>query len=621
MTVPESLQETIGRLPPSPGVYLMRGAAGEILYIGKATNLRSRVRSYFSGNDPRPFVRYLDTLLSDVEYVLTSNPKEALLLENTLIKRHRPRFNFMLRDDKNYLAIRIDVGAVWPRVELVRRIAKDRAHYFGPFHSAAKVRQMLNVLNRHFNLRTCTDATLANRVRPCLQYQIRRCPGPCVLEVDADTYKESVRQAELFLSGREAELLERLEQRMLEAAEQLEFEDAARYRDQRSAVEASLERQRAVQTTQVDRDVVGVFREADDVAVAVMQFRGGALNDVATFALADQVLPDDQLVASFVGQFYGVGEREPPAEVLLPWPAPADEDLEGTLTALRGRRCAVLVPQRGEKLRLVELAGENARAFFSDTMSRAAAAARALERLASRLDLREVPRTLECYDISNFQGAAVVASQVAFRDGVPDRQRYRRLKIRTVEGQDDFAAMSEVIGRRVRRALAPDSTDPLPDLIVIDGGKGQLAAAVAALQEAGAPEQPVIALAKSRVTGTDDDDTIVRSSERVFVPGRKNAVPLRENSPEWLLLTRLRDEAHKTAIEFHRKVRGRATQSSQLDAIPGVGPTRRRALLSHFGSIRAIRSASVEELAEAPGFDRRMAAVVHGHLHGVEVDA
>jgi len=618
VSIPEAVAASVARLPTSPGVYLMHGPGGEVIYIGKATNLRSRVRSYFTGHDPRPFVRHLDALLTDVTCVLTANAKEALLLENTLIKRHRPRFNFMLRDDKNYLSVRIDERVPWPRAELVRRIRRDGAKYFGPYASAQKARQTLNVLNRHFQLRTCTDATLHNRTRPCLQHQIGRCPAPCVLDVSRDAYLEGVRQAELFLSGKQAELVERLTQRMMEAAEAMAFEDAARYRDQRAAVMASLERQGAVQTQQADRDVVGLWREGDDAAFAVMQFRGGALSSVRTFVLREQVLPDDQTVASFLGQFYGGDDHAPPPEVLVPVTLPEEEGVEASLTELAGRRCHVRAPVRGEKSKLVELAAENARAAFAETVSTTAQAMRGVERLAKKLDLRQIPRTIECYDISNFQGAAIVASQVVFVDGVADRARFRRLRLRTQVGQDDFAAMAEVMGRRVARARG-DNPDPLPDLIVVDGGRGQLAAAMAALAEAGAPDATVIALAKARVIGTDDEDATVSSSERVFLPNRKNPVLLQPNSPEWLLMTRIRDEAHRTAVTFHRSVRTREAMTGTLERIGGVGPTRRKALLSHFGSMRAIRAASLAELAAAPGVDVRTARRIYMHFHPDEV--
>ncbi|MFT6398635.1 MAG: excinuclease ABC subunit C [Bradymonadia bacterium] len=618
MSVPEHLKETVSSLPQSPGVYIMRGHGKEIIYIGKATNLRSRVRSYFSGNDPRAFVQYLDRLLAEVEFVLCANPKEALLLENTLIKRHKPRFNFMLRDDKNYLAIRIDPRKEWPRVELVRKIKKDGAHYFGPYHSAAKVRQTLNILNRYFQLRTCNDSVLRNRTRPCLQYQIRRCPGPCAVGVDRDAYLDHVHNAEMFLSGKETELLSNLEGRMLGASERLEFEEAARFRDQASAVRASLERQGAVQTTQVDRDVVGFYREADDVALVVMAFRLGSLNDIRSFALTDQVVPDGQTIASFIAQYYAAAGRIPPKELLLPTALPVEDQTESALAEMRGSKCAILVPQRGEKLRLVELANENAQAFFGESMSTSAQAEKALQRVAKRLRLDGLPRTIECYDISNFQGAHIVGSRVVFQDAVPDRARYRKIRIRSVVGQDDFASMNEVIARRVASSRKND--DPMPDLIVLDGGKGQLNAALAALASFGLESQPVAALAKSRIVGTDASDVAVRSSERVFLPGQKNPVILPEHTPECLLLARIRDEAHRHAIEYHRYLRRKRTLRSTLEDVPGIGAGRRNQLLTHFGSAKAVAAATLPELEGVSGLSRMLAFAVFEHFHPGEAD-
>lgn len=612
------VRETIARLPTSPGVYLMRGEGGTLLYIGKATNLRSRVRSYFSGNDPRLFVRYLDELLIEIDFVLTTNPKEALLLENTLIKKHKPRFNVMLRDDKNYLSIRVDTSHAWPRAEMVRRIRSDGARYFGPYHSAAKARQTLNILNRYFGLRTCNDSMLNNRARPCLQYQIRRCPGPCAVQVDPQAYAENVRDATMFLSGRHDQLVEALQAKMERAAEELAFEEAARYRDQRAAVVESLERQGAVQTAKVDRDVVGLYRQADDLMIVVMFFRDGLLDDVRNWPMSDQHLPDGELLEAFLSQLYADESRTLPREILLPTGLVDDSALADALSELKGAKVALHVPQRGEKLRLIELANENAVAGFEESMSTSAQAEKALERVAKRLGLERPPRTIECYDISNFQGAQIVASQVVFQDAVPDRSRYRRLRIRTRSTQDDFGAIFEVVGRRARRAKKDG--DPMPDLLVIDGGKGQLNAAVAALTEQGFRNQAVVGLAKSRITGTDEDDTATRSSERVFLPGRKNPVLLREHTPEYYLLSRIRDEAHDQAINYHRKLRRKATLRSQLDDIPGVGPSRRKALLNHFGSIRSLKEASLADIEQVSGISRALAFAVFDHFHPGEAD-
>lgn len=612
------LTDRLLRLPTQPGVYLMRGPQQSVLYVGKATNLRSRVRSYFAGNDPRAFVRHLDGLLTDVEVFVTSNAKEALLLENTLIKKHRPRFNVMLRDDKNYLSLRIRRDQAWPRVELVRQIRSDGALYFGPYHSAQSVRQTLTLLNRYFHLRTCPDHVLNNRQRPCLQYQIRRCPAPCVLPVDREAYLDDVDHAVLFLQRRQDELVPRLERAMLAASEDLAFELAGRYRDQLQAVQASLTTQDAVQTRAVDQDVVAIYREGEAIAVAVMEFRGGRLADIATWGFFDQLLEDDVWLEGFLTQYYATG-RIPPAEVLTSVQISDAGDMRDALSELRGSRVKLLTPQRGERTRVIALAQQNAQRHFDEALSHRARAIEAVEKLARRLGLRQAPRVMECFDISNFQGTHVVASQVVFVDGVADRSRYRRYRIRTVVGQDDFASMYEVLARRARRAR--EGGDPLPDLIVIDGGRGQLQKAIEALTDLRMQDEVEIAsLAKSRVKGVDAEDTPERSPERVFLPGRKEPVVLPQTSDENLLLERIRDEAHRFAITYHRELRSRATLRSRLDDIPGVGETRRTALLRQFGSVKKVAAASLTALEATPGLGRTSAARVFAFFHPDAID-
>lgn len=611
----ERLLEKVSRLPTGPGVYIMRDARGAVLYIGKATNLRSRVRSYFGGHDPRPFVRLLDTLLDDVEVVLSLNPKEALLLENTLIKQHRPRFNFMLRDDKNYLSLRIDTRHAWPRVELVRRLADDGARYFGPYHSAQSVRQTLSILNRFFGLRTCPDSVLHNRTRPCLQYQIRRCPAPCVLPLDRDAYLDDVQRAIWFLEGRSTPLLAALRQRMDQAADQLEFEQAAALRDQIQAIEASLTRQSAVRTALEDVDVIGMIREAEAAALVVLLFRGGHLMDVAHFGLTDQVLPDPELLTAFLSQYYTLEGRAVPPEIIVPLPPAEAEGLEEALGDLRGRRVHLVVPRRGERVDLLEMARTNARSWWTEHMSTQARHTAAVERLGQRLGLAQLPRVMECYDISNFQGTHIVASQVVFVDGQPDRSRYRRYRIRSTAGQDDFAAMFEVLSRRARQAL--EGQTPMPDLILIDGGKGQLNMAIQALHDLGLHDQDILSLAKSRTLEADADqpDTVRVTPERIFLPGHRDPIVLRQNSEEVHLLTRIRDEAHRVAITYHRELRSRSTLRSRVDDIPGIGPQRRALLLQHFGSVKKLRQASLADIEATPGLPRNLALRIYASLH------
>jgi excinuclease ABC subunit C len=617
--VTEVLLEKVNRLPQKPGVYIMKDAEGVIAYIGKATNLRSRVRSYFGNNDTRAFVQYLEHWLRDLDVIVTQSPKEALLLENTLIKKHRPRFNFMLRDDKNYLSLRVDTAHAWPRVELVRQIRDDGAQYFGPYHSAQSVRQTLGVINRFFHLRNCPDTVLNNRSRPCLQYQIKRCPAPCVLPISRDEYLDDVHHAMLFLQGRESELTQELEARMERAAEQLEFEQAAHLRDQITAIKASLQRQSAVQTTLVDQDIIGLHRQGGSVAVAVLTFRRGSLTDVVTFGLSDQVFPDEDLLGSFVSQFYSLQSRTPPCEIVIPTLPTESDTLEELLTEDCGSKVKFTVPQRGDRRKLIEMAEENARAWFDEHMTSTARTMAAVSKLREKLGLRQMPRTMECYDISNFQGRQIVASQVAFADGEPDKARYRKYRIRTTAGQDDFASMFEVLQRRAKQAM--DGTMAMPDLIIIDGGKGQLNMAIQALHDLGFHDQEIVSLAKSRVVGTTADlDAPTYSPERVFLPGHREPKVLKQNSDELYLLTRIRDEAHRVAITYHRELRKKATLRSKVDEIDGIGPTKRGQLLRHFGSVKKLREAPLSAIESAPGMNRQLAARVYAFFHPDAID-
>ena len=613
-----ALRQKLDELPTSPGVYLMKDRQGRVIYVGKAVNLRSRVRSYFQPgtSDGRAFIPFLEDLLGDLEVILVHSEKEALILENTLIKRHKPRFNVMLRDDKAFICLRLDESHPYPRLEVVRRMKKDGARYFGPYSSASAIRETLRVANRYFNLRTCTDKVLERRTRPCLLFQIGRCPAPCVYEVPEEEYRRNVRELVLFLSGREPELVEALRARMRAAATELRFEEAARLRDQIGAIEKSLERQRTVLADQLDQDVFGLHREGPELTVELLQVRSGRLVSARSFGFSGQEFPTGELLGSFLTQYYE-GGGPIPEEVLLPEGAgegsgfPA-EVLAEWLSEKRGKKVRVHVPLRGDRKKLVEMAEKNADQAFAERRQRHRSGEDLLERLQKALSLGRVPRRIECFDISNMQGAMVVASQVAFTDAEPDKARYRHYKIKGFTGQDDFASLYEVVGRRLRRGVEGDD---LPDLLLIDGGKGQLNAARAAVKDAGLEGRLDLAsLAKSRVEGEGEAGGVTRSPERVFLPGRKDPLVLRQNSAELFLLQRLRDEAHRFAITFHQKLRTERNFRSVLEEVPGIGDKRRKALLRHFGSLKRIRQATPEELAQAPGFDAELAGRVHAFL-------
>jgi len=591
------LRDRLERLPREPGVYLLRDKKGKPLYVGKARDLFVRVRSYFSrAGDTRAFVPLLGRLLGDIETVVTRSDKEALLLENSLIKLHRPRFNVMLRDDKSFLVLRIDRAHPWPRLDVVRRFQSDGARYFGPYDSATSCRQTLRFVNRHFHLRTCTDRDFASRTRPCLQYHIQRCPAPCVLPTSAGDYRAEVEAVELFLSGRREQLLEDLRAKMRVASEALEYEQAAGLRDRLGAIERALLAQRVVLHDPVDLDALGLFREGTSVDIAVLHVRGGKLLGQRAHHFSRQEFPDEEILASFVGQLYDRGETVPD-EVLLPIEIDDAETRAAWLSDKAGRRVLVSCPVRGVRRELCDIAARNAEAACRARGEEQQEVRSSLLRVQERLRLKRLPRRIECYDISHLQGECTVGSLVTLQDGQPDKSGYRRFRLRWVADRDDFAALYEVLSRRLRRAREKDARWALPDLLVVDGGKGQLQVARTALRDAGLPKGPDLA-------------SIAKDPDRVFLVGAKDPELLRPNSTELYVLAQARDEAHRFAIRYHRKLRGKAALSSALDDVPGVGPARRRALLRHFGSVRRLRLAGVDELSQVPGMTRAAANVV-----------
>jgi excinuclease ABC subunit C len=647
--------DVLDRIPMEPGVYLFKDAKGNVIYVGKAKVLRTRVRQYFrEGGDERFFVAagYLGRAVTDVETIVVGSSKEALLLENHLIKKHQPRFNVKLRDDKQYLVLRLKDPVAppepieggggkakpsrdqFPRVEVVRNIRDDGANYFGPYHSATSARETLRTLNRHFQLRTCTDHVLETRGRPCLQYQIKRCSGPCAIDVPPAAYAEQVEDVKMFLLGRNAELIGRLRGRMERRAEREDFEVAAVLRDSIAAVERTLAKQNIVQDELVDQDVWGLYREADAVEVVVLFVRGGKLVGRRTFAQKDQELLDAAVIAEHVQQYYATGTFVPD-EVVVGVELEEAETLAEWLTTSRGRKVKVVEPRRGIRARLVELADRNAAASATSRRNKDADAEAMLQKVADRLGLPRPPHRIECFDIAHIQGTETVASMVTFIDGVPARGLYRKFKLRTVDN-NDFAAMYEVLTRRFKRsrsatagsgdAATRGEDDPawgVPDLLVIDGGKGQLGMAVTALTDLGVKlggdtGVEVIGLAKER------DLEAGSAPDRIYRRNVKDSIPLRANSPELYVLARIRDEAHRFANTFHRDRRTKMALRSELDTIPGIGATRRQRLLKHFGSVRAVRQASIEDLAKAPGMNRKAAEQVARYFADVatfEADA
>ena len=598
-------------LPTEPGVYTFRDADGDVLYVGKATSLRSRVSQYFQSgsSDYRAFIDRLADELGDIETAVTRSSKEALILERELIRKLEPRYNVIWRDDKQYLCLRVDTRHDYPWVQVVRNMGRDGARYFGPFHSASAARQTLRVVNRHFQLRTCRDSVLNSRTRPCLEYQIGRCPAPCVYDVDKAEYRQGVDDALMFLEGKGRTLVSRLDARMWRAAETEAFEVAARIRDQIRAVEKTLERQHAALPSMRDQDVIGLFAHDDDRCIAILEVRDGRIRDVRSHMFVAG-FDEGDVLESFLLQFY-VHRDDVPAEVLVPRPLESAEALGDLLGERRGSKVAVVYPQRGERVRMIELARDNAEHAYYERRRKAGAMRSTLEGLKRRLRLSRVPNTIECFDISNLQGGHVVASGIRFSRGLPDKRRYRRYRIRTTDGQDDFGAMYEVLSRRLSRGAKERE---LPDLIVIDGGKGQLKSALAAMADLAISGVDLVSLAKARTVGTDADDAPTRSPERVFLVGAKDPIVMPQTSAEVRLLSAVRDEAHRFAVTFHERSRRKSKLTSELETIPGVGPTRRRALLKHLGSLKRVREASLEALSAVPGIGPEAALRIHRHL-------
>jgi len=596
------------RFPTSAGVYLMKGSDGQILYVGKAKNLRNRLRSYFSGTgDGRAHIQFLLKRLETVETIVTDTEKEALILENTLIKKHHPRYNLSLRDDKTYVSVRLDLREEFPSLQVVRKVKQDGALYFGPYSSAAAVRATLKQIYRMFPLRHYPLATCRRRGRPCLFFQIGQCSGPCHGKITPEAYGRLVQGVIALLSGRENEVLGDLRRQMNVAAATFRYEEAAHLRDQLRAIEATVERQKVVEAGGGDQDVLGLHREGGEVEIALLFIRRGKLTARRTFSI-EWRMDEEELLCGFLQQYYGK-EVLIPERVLVPFLPESAPLLEEWLGERKGSRVRLQRPVRGERARLVELAARNAAEAFRERGSRQEARELVLNEVKERLQLDRLPRRMECFDISNIQGAQSVGSMAVMIDGEPARQDYRSYNIRTVAGADDYASLAEVLGRRLRRAVEEGN---LPDLILIDGGKGQLGVLTAVLEETGlAGRIEAAAIAKSRVLANVRGKAVEKTEERFFRPGRKNPMILRGGSAALFLLERLRNEAHRFAITHHRKRRGKKVLASALEEIPGVGPTRRRVLLKHFGSLKKIKEASFEELRAAPGIPEAVARGVY----------
>ncbi len=588
--VNEILKNKVREFPKSPGIYLMKNEKGECLYVGKAQNLRKRVGDYFAfGRETRRQIKFLMAKVNEIETIVTSNEKEALLLENTLIKKHRPKYNFFLKDDKSYLSLKLNISHDFPRLDATRNIQKDGSLYFGPYTSAFSAREVLDFIESHFKLRTCSEHDFKNRSRPCLQYQIKRCDAPCVGFIQKQDYQGLVKQVILFLQNKSRELQDLLKEKMAQASENLQFEEAARVRDTLRAIQATFEKQQVVKYFASDQDVWALAREGEKVSALLMIYRQGRLMESKHYPLAGYE-EEQEILENLLVQYYQAPPLIPP-EILLSLHLENEKLLEEILRERKKYRVYLRVPEKGDKLRKIELAKQNAVHHLHREVLTEQYREEVLVRLQEKFDLKKIPRRIECYDISNLQGKNSVGSCVSFIDGEPDKKSYRKFKIKTIHQANDFAMMYEVLNRRLKHA-----DWPFPDLIVIDGGKGQLHSAHAALKDLGVLNIDLIALAKEKLLKGQN------KPERVFLLGRKDAIELKPHTSEFSLLVNLRDEAHRFGITFHRQIRGKSSLISQLDQIEGVGPARKRQLLKHFGNIKKIAKASKEDFSSLKGF-------------------
>jgi excinuclease ABC subunit C len=623
------MSQALKDLPNRPGIYLFKDAKGRLLYVGKAESLRDRVRSYFHDEAlVGPKIRRVVEQAEQLEYILTESPVQALIWENDLVRKEQPRYNTKLRDDKHYPYIRINVQDPWPVARVTRRMARDGAKYFGPFPHASSVRQTLDTLSRLFPHILCNRTITGTDPRACLYLYINRCPAPCIGLIDNAAYRRIVDDMVRFLEGKDRRVMDDLRRQMDKAAENLEFERAADLRDRLKAAERVIEQEKLGYATLSDQDILGVAREGGQACLQVFFIRGGRLARRDPYFMVNaEGETDRDVLTAFVKQFYSQAS-EVPDELVLPEPPDEADAIRDWLKQTRGRAIRLSVPRRGEKRRMVELACKNATEALermkSEWLADQEKTSQALLELQEYLQLPNTPRRVECYDISNIQGTNSVASMVVFEDGRPKRSEYRRFRIRTVEGANDFASHQEVLRRRFRRALEPSEVGrvmsgadsgaasdvrrhtpdvawaQIPDLVIIDGGKGQLSAALEVMAELELSEIPVVGLAKE--------------NEEIFVKGRATPILLPRTSQSLYLVQRIRDEAHRFAITYHRSLRTKKSIKSALDEVVGVGPVRKRALMRHFGSLKAIQEAEVEDLMAIPGISRASAEAVKAAL-------
>ncbi len=622
ISVDEHIHEKLAAVPKQPGVYIFKDTKDTVLYIGKAVDLNSRVRAYFTASpDTRPFINFLKPRIRRIEFMLTDTEKEALLLENNLIKKHKPRYNIRLKDDKSYVNIRISADHKFPGIQVVRRPVRDGSLIFGPYSSAFAARETVKLITDLFQLRTCTDAELRNRVRPCMKYQIKRCSAPCAGYLSADEYGEHVKQAQLFLEGKTGAVIRELKTHMKAESGLEHYEKAAQIRDLIRNIEKTVEKQNVESSRDVDIDIFNLALQGQTAALNGLFIRSGQLLNSLNYLFNDALLDREELLGSAVSQYYENGHFIPD-HIYLPFRLADMDVLASRLSDLKGSAVHIQVPKAGKRFELLELSRKNAAEYLRISLQKHVTAMSALEELKDLLHLRNTPSAMECFDNSNILGTNSVSSMVRFENGSPVKAKYRHYRLREVNRPDDYAMMHEVMSRRFK------NKEDIPSLIIVDGGKGQLSQALDVIKGLGIEQPDIIGIAKIHKDGplsnpynsgrglkpANGQGRINREEERIYLPNRKDPVDLAHGSEPLLLLKRIRDEAHRFAIAYHRKLRSKAGLASELDGIAGVSEKRKRLLLSIFSTIDEIRSTLPEDITRRTGIPISVAKEIHEHL-------
>jgi excinuclease ABC subunit C len=596
-----SLSEKLKKVPTDPGVYLMKGEKGDVIYVGKARNLKKRLSSYFIGK-LNIKTSVLVKKIVRFETIITATENEALILESNLIKKHRPRYNVILKDDKRYPSLRLDMQNPYPFLSIVRKIKNDGAAYFGPFSSSSAVKSTVKLINRTFKLRKCKLKSFQKRSRPCLNHQMDICLGPCCNNIDKEAYKDIVKEVAMFLNGKAPDLIRKIKSQMVQVSEMQEFEAAAQLRDKMFAIEKIIEKQVAVTRDLLDRDAIAISGSHEDSVITVLFVRGGFLVGTRHFAFSETISTEAEVVETFIRQHYEKANVIP-QEILVPMALENSSMLEQWLKTLRKSKVSILWPQRGGKARLVKMAWHNAQNELKTRISIRKEKRELLERLQKRLKTEKFPDHIECFDNSNISGAEPVAGMVVYKSGSSHKASYRKYRIKTVKIQDDYGYMFEVLKRRFSK-----KEHKLPDLLMVDGGRGQLNIAVSVLKELNLfGNFDIISIAKK-------DEKRGESDDKIYKPGRVNTINFGKQGDLLLFLQKIRDEAHRFAISFHRKRRSKASLKSVFDEIPGIGKKRKEILLKNFKGIKKIRAATLQELSQLPGMNKNAARAVKDHL-------